>query len=186
MWSINQGIKRVYFTANLKQGDVITIPNTLRMYIGWKKAENRFGMADWATAGKKYTVTEDSYYVILIATENDNPGVQTNTLPSYGRVMLRTSNPEFKPTAKTDAKKDHTNDDKVMRSIAHQGFHKMERPNSLAAFRAAAKEGWRYVETDIYKTSDNNWVVGHDAWMPEGYTNGTITISSGDHSYKYE
>lgn len=186
MWSISQGIKRVYFTANLKQGDVITIPNTLRMYIGWKKAENRFGMADWATAGKKYTVTEDSYYVILIATENDNPGVQTNTLPSYGRVMLRTSNPEFKPTAKTDAKKDHTNDDKVMRSIAHQGFHKMERPNSLAAFRAAAKEGWRYVETDIYKTSDNNWVVGHDAWMPEGYTNGTITITSGDHSYKYE
>lgn len=186
MWSISQGIKRVYFTANLKQGDVITIPNTLRMYIGWKKAENRFGMADWATAGKKYTVTEDSYYVILIATENDNPGVQTNTLPSYGRVMLRTSNPEFKPTAKTDAKKDHTNDDKIMRSIAHQGFHKMERPNSLAAFRAAAKEGWRYVETDIYKTSDNNWVVGHDAWMPEGYTNGTITITSGDHSYKYE
>lgn len=186
MWSISQGIKRVYFTANLKQGDVITIPNTLRMYIGWKKAENRFGMADWATAGKKYTVTEDSYYVILIATENDNPGVQTNTLPSYGKVMLRTSNPEFKPTAKTDAKKDHTNDDKVMRSIAHQGFHKMERPNSLAAFRAAAKEGWRYVETDIYKTSDNNWVVGHDAWMPEGYTNGTITITSGDHSYKYE
>lgn len=186
MWSISQGIKRVYFTANLKQGDVITIPNTLRMYIGWKKAENRFGMADWATAGKKYTVTEDSYYVILIATENDNPGVQTNTLPSYGKVMLRTSNPEFKPTAKTDVKKDHTNDDKVMRSIAHQGFHKMERPNSLAAFRAAAKEGWRYVETDIYKTSDNNWVVGHDAWMPEGYTNGTITITSGDHSYKYE
>lgn len=186
MWSISQGAKRVYFTANLKQGDVITIPNTLRMYIGWKKAENRFGMADWATAGKKYTITEDSYYVILIATENDNPGVQTNTLPSYGKVMLRTSNPEFKPTAKTDVKKDHTNDDKVMRSIAHQGFHKMERPNSLAAFRAAAKEGWRYVETDIYKTSDNNWVVGHDAWMPEGYTNGTITITSGDHSYKYE
>lgn len=183
MWSISQGIKRVYFTANLKQGDVITIPNTLRMYIGWKKAENRFGMADWATAGKKYTVTEDSYYVILIATENDNPGVQTNTLPSYGRVMLRTSNPEFKPTAKTDAKKDHTNDDKVMRSIAHQGFHKMERPNSLAAFRAAAKEGWRYVETDTYMTKDGKFIVSHDDNVPVGYTNGTVTLT--DKTYKY-
>ena len=183
MWSINQGIKRVYFTANLKQGDVITIPNTLRMYIGWKKAENRFGMADWATAGKKYTVTEDSYYVILIATENDNPGVQTNTLPSYGRVMLRTSNPEFKPTAKTDTKKDHTNDDKVMRSIAHQGFHKMERPNSLAAFRAAAKEGWRYVETDTYMTKDGKFIVSHDDNVPVGYTNGTVTLT--DNTYKY-
>lgn len=183
MWSISQGIKRVYFTANLKQGDVITIPNTLRMYIGWKKAENRFGMADWATAGKKYTVTEDSYYVILIATENDNPGVQTNTLPSYGRVMLRTSNPEFKPTAKTDDKKDHTNDDKVMRSIAHQGFHKMERPNSLAAFRAAAKEGWRYVETDTYMTKDGKFIVSHDDNVPVGYTNGTVTLT--DNTYKY-
>lgn len=183
MWYISQGVKRVYFTANLKQGDVITIPNTLRMYIGWKKAENRFGMADWATAGKKYTVTEDSYYVILIATENDNPGVQTNTLPSYGRVMLRTSNPEFKPTAKTDAKKDHTNDDKVMRSIAHQGFHKMERPNSLAAFRAAAKEGWRYVETDTYMTKDGKFIVSHDDNVPVGYTNGTVTLT--DKTYKY-
>lgn len=183
MWSISQGIKRVYFTANLKQGDVITIPNTLRMYIGWKKAENRFGMADWNTAGKEYTVTEDSYYVILIATENDNPGVQTNTLPSYGRVMLRTSNPEFKPTAKTDAKKDHTNDDKVMRSIAHQGFHKMERPNSLAAFRAAAKEGWRYVETDTYMTKDGKFIVSHDDNVPVGYTNGTVTLT--DNTYKY-
>lgn len=183
MWYISQGIKRVYFTANLKQGDVITIPNTLRMYIGWKKAENRFGMADWATAGKKYTVTEDSYYVILIATENDNPGVQTNTLPSYGRVMLRTSNPEFKPTAKTDAKKDHTNDDKIMRSIAHQGFHKMERPNSLAAFRAAAKEGWRYVETDTYMTKDGKFIVSHDDNVPVGYTNGTVTLT--DKTYKY-
>lgn len=183
MWSISQGIKRVYFTANLKQGDVITIPNTLRMYIGWKKAENRFGMADWATAGKNYTVTEGSYYVILIATENDNPGVQTNTLPSYGKVMLRTSNPEFKPTAKTDVKKDHTNDDKVMRSIAHQGFHKMERPNSLAAFRAAAKEGWRYVETDTYMTKDGKFIVSHDDNVPVGYTNGTVTLT--DNTYKY-
>lgn len=184
MWSISQGVKRVYFTANLKQGDVITIPDTLRMYIGWKISDNRFGMADWTTAGKKYTVTTDSYYVILIATENDNPGVQTNNLPSYGKVMLRTSNPEFKPTLQNDAKKDHTNDDKVMRGIAHQGFHKLERANSLAAFRAAAKEGWRYVETDTYMTSDGKFIVSHDPYLPTGWTNGTVTTTQD--SYKYE
>ena len=184
MWSVSQGVKRVYFTANLKQGDVITIPDTLRMYIGWKISDNRFGMADWNAAGKKYTVTTDSYYVILIATENDNPGVQTNNLPSFGKVMLRTSNPEFKPTAQTDAKKDHTNDDKVMRGIAHQGFHKTERANSLAAFRAAAKEGWRYVETDTYMTKDGKFIVSHDDNIPVGYTNGTTTLT--DTSYKYE
>lgn len=184
MWSISQGVKRVYFTANLKQGDVITIPDTLRMYIGWKISDNRFGMADWNAAGKKYTVTTDSNYVILVATANDNPGVQTNNLPSFGKVMLRTSNPEFKPTAQTDAKKDHTNDDKVMRGIAHQGFHKLERANSLAAFRAAAKEGWRYVETDTYMTKDGKFIVSHDDNIPVGYTNGTTTLT--DTSYKYE
>lgn len=184
MWSISQGVKRVYFTADLKQGDVITIPDTLRMYIGWKISDNRFGMADWTTAGKKYTVTTDSNYVILVATANDNPGVQTNNLPSFGKVMLRTSNQEFKPTAQTDAKKDHINDDKVMRGIAHQGFHKLERANSLAAFRAAAKEGWRYVETDTYMTTDGKFIVSHDPYLPTGWTNGTVTTTQG--SYKYE
>lgn len=184
MWSISQGVKRVYFEADLKQGDVITIPDSLRMYIGWKISNNRFGMADWNTAAKKYTITTDSHYVILIATANDNPGVQTNNLPSFGKVMLRTSNPEFKPTAQTDAKKDHTNDDKVMRGIAHQGFHKLERANSLAAFRAAAKEGWRYVETDTYMTTDGKFIVSHDPYLPTGWTNGTVTTTQG--SYKYE
>lgn len=185
MWSISQNVKRVYFLADLKQGDVITIPDTLRMYIGWKISDNRFGMADWNAAGKKYTVTTDSKYVVLLDTPTANaPGVQTNTLPSFGKVMLRTSNPEFKPTAQTDAKKDHTNDDKVMRGIAHQGFHKTERANSLAAFRAAAKEGWRYVETDTYMTTDGKFIVSHDPYLPTGWTNGTVTTTQG--SYKYE
>lgn len=185
MWSISQNVKRVYFLADLKQGDVITIPDTLRMYIGWKISDNRFGMADWNAAGKKYTVTTDSKYVVLLDTPTaDAPGVQTNTLPSFGKVILRTSNPEFKPTAKTESKKDHTNDDKVMRGIAHQGFHKMERANSLAAFRAAAKEGWRYVETDTYMTTDGKFIVSHDPYLPTGWTNGTVTTTQG--SYKYE
>ena len=197
-WTINTAYKRVYFEADLKQGDVITIPDSLRMYIGWKISDNRFGMADWNAAAKKYTVTTDSKYVILVDTPStDNPGVQVDTLPSFGKIMLHTSNEAFKPntgggsqtpgtTQTVVLPKDHTRDDRVMKSIAHQGYHATERANSLSAFRAAAKEGWQYVETDIYKTSDNNWVVGHDAWMPEGYTNGTITIASGDHSYKYE
>lgn len=184
MWSINQGVKRVYFVTDLKQGDIITIPDTLRMYIGWKKADNTFGEANWVTSAKKYTVTVDGKYVILLDTPSaNNPGVQTNTISSFGKVMLRTSNPDFKPTAQTDAKKDHTNDDKVMRGIAHQGLHKTDRANSLAAFRAAAKEGWRYVETDTYMTKDGKFIVSHDDNVPVGYTNGTTTLT--DTSYKY-
>lgn len=184
MWKISQDVKRVYFVTDLKQGDVITIPDTLRMYIGWKRTDGTFGLSDWTVSAKKYTVTEDAKYVILLDTPAvNNPGVQTNTISSFGNVMLRTSNPEFKPTAQTDVKKDHTNDDKVMRGIAHQGFHKTENPNSLAAFRAAAKEGWRYVETDTYMTSDGKFIVSHDDNVPVGYTNGVTTLT--DKSYKY-
>lgn len=183
MWSINQAMKRIYFVVDLKQGDVITIPNTLRMYIGWKKDDNTFGQANWVTAAKQYTVTVDGKYVILVATANDNPGVQTDTINSFGKVMLKTSNPELKPSTQSDAKKDHTNDDKVMRGIAHQGLHKTEKPNSLAAFRAASKEGWRYVETDTYMTKDGKFIVSHDDNVPVGYTNGSTTLT--DMSYKY-
>lgn len=183
MWNINQASKRVYFLADLKQGDIITIPDTLRMYIGWKKADGTFGLADWNTAAKKYTATVDGKYVILVSNNIVSGDVQASTLPSFGKIMLRTSNPDFKPTAQTDAKKDHTNDDKVMRGIAHQGFHKTERANSLAAFRAAAKEGWRYVETDTYMTKDGMFIVSHDDNVPVGYTNGVTTLA--DKSYKY-
>jgi len=194
-WTINQAYKRVYFEADLKQGDVITIPDSLRMYVGWKISDNKFGMADWNAAAKKYTVTTDSKYVILVDTPStDNPGVQVDTLSSFGKIMLHTSNEAFKPNSGGGSQtpgttqtvvlpKDHTRDDKVMRGIAHQGYHTTERANSLAAFRAAAKEGWRYVETDTYMTSDGKFIVSHDDNVPVGYTNGTVTLT--DTSYKY-
>lgn len=195
-WTINTAYKRVYFEADLKQGDVITIPDSLRMYVGWKISDNKFGMADWNAAAKKYTVTTDSKYVILVDTPStDNPGVQVDTLSSFGKIMLHTSNDAFKPNSGGGSQtpgttqtvvlpKDHTRDDKVMRGIAHQGYHTTERANSLAAFRAAAKEGWRYVETDTYMTSDGKFIVSHDDNVPVGYTNGTTTLT--DTSYKYE
>ena len=196
MWTINQGYKRVYLETKLNQGDVIKIPNTIRMYIGWKNTSGQFGMANWTQAGTTYTATVDGDYVILLDTPSvNNPGIEPATLSSFGNVMLHTSNEAFKPNSGGGSQtpgttqtvvlpKDHTRDDKVMRSIAHQGYHVTERANSLAAFRAAAKEGWRYVETDTYMTSDGKFIVSHDPYLPTGWTNGTTTTTQG--SYKYE
>ena len=195
MWTINQGYKRVYLETKLNQGDIIKIPNTIRMYIGWKDASGQFGMANWTQAGTTYTATVDGDYVILLDTPSaNNPGIEPATLNSFGKVMLHTSNVAYKPNAggsqpssTTQAvvlPKDHTKDDRVMRGIAHQGYHTTERANSLAAFRAAAKEGWRYVETDTYMTSDGKFIVSHDPYLPIGWTNGTTTTTQG--SYKYE
>lgn len=195
MWTINQGYKRVYLETKLNQGDIIKIPNTIRMYIGWKDTSGQFGMANWQQAGTTYTATVDGDYVILLDTPSvNNPGIEPATLNSFGKVMLHTSNVAYKPnvggsqtpgtTQAVVLPKDHTRDDKVMRGIAHQGYHVTERANSLAAFRAAAKEGWRYVETDTYMTSDGKFIVSHDPYLPTGWTNGTTTTTQG--SYKYE
>lgn len=155
MWTINQGYKRVYLETKLNQGDVIKIPNTIRMYIGWKNTSGQFGQANWTQAGTTYTATVDGDYVILLDTPSvNNPWIEPATLSSFGNVMLHTSNVAYKPNAGGSQPsgttqtvvlpKDHTRDDLVMRGIAHQGYHTTERANSLAAFRAAAKEGWRY------------------------------------------
>lgn len=195
MWTINQGYKRVYLETKLNQGDIIKIPNTIRMYIGWKDTSGQFGMANWTQAGTTYTATVDGDYVILLDTPSvNNPGIEPATLNSFGKVTLHTSNVAYRlnsggsqPSGTTQTvvlPKDHTRDDKVMRGIAHQGYHVTERANSLAAFRAAAKEGWRYVETDTYMTSDGKFIVSHDPYLPTGWTNGTTTTTQG--SYKYE
>ncbi|GAA1344401.1 glycerophosphodiester phosphodiesterase [Saccharothrix algeriensis] len=51
------------------------------------------------------------------------------------------------------------------RAYAHRGWHLDDlagMENSLAAFRRAAREGFRYLETDVHATSDGVVVVHHD------------------------
>ncbi|WP_253864748.1 glycerophosphodiester phosphodiesterase [Prauserella halophila] len=70
-------------------------------------------------------------------------------------------------------------DDTLPRALAHRGWHVGELDgleNSLPAFRRAAEEGYRYVETDVHTTSDGVVVVHHDALL-DRTTDGTGPIS---------
>ncbi|MDA3630430.1 glycerophosphodiester phosphodiesterase [Saccharopolyspora oryzae] len=64
------------------------------------------------------------------------------------------------------------------RAFAHRGWHLGELhdlENSLSAFRRAAEEGFRYIETDVHATADGVVVVNHDETL-ERTTDGRGTI----------
>ncbi|MGH3594268.1 MAG: glycerophosphodiester phosphodiesterase family protein, partial [Pseudonocardiaceae bacterium] len=68
-------------------------------------------------------------------------------------------------------------DGPLPRAFAHRGWHLGElagMESSLAAFRRAAAEGYRYLETDVRATRDGVVVVIHDATLDR------TTDSSGD------
>jgi len=46
--------------------------------------------------------------------------------------------------------------------IAHRGFHKAKKENTIAAFEAAFEAGADAIETDVRLTKDNQVVVNHD------------------------
>lgn len=54
------------------------------------------------------------------------------------------------------------------RAFAHRGWHIDDlagRENSMAAFRRAYEEGYRYLETDVHATEDGELVAFHDATL---------------------
>ncbi len=53
-------------------------------------------------------------------------------------------------------------DKKSVRVIAHRGLSGIEVENTNSAFVAAGNRSYYGIETDIYKTADGHFIVGHD------------------------
>ena len=53
-------------------------------------------------------------------------------------------------------------DKKQVKLIAHRGLSGIEVENTNAAFVAAGNRSYYGVETDIHRTSDGKFVIGHD------------------------
>mgnify|MGYP001792636148 CR=1 FL=1 len=51
------------------------------MFIGYKTPDGTYGQANWAAANKEYIAPVDGKYVVLVATNNDNPGLTVDQLP---------------------------------------------------------------------------------------------------------
>lgn len=66
--------------------------------------------------------------------------------------------------------------DAAIRGIAHKGLCAEAPENTAAAFIAAREKGFRYIETDVRKTSDGHYVLIHDMTV-DRTTNGTGNVS---------
>lgn len=53
-------------------------------------------------------------------------------------------------------------DKKCVRVVAHRGLSGIETENTNSAFVAAGNRSYYGIETDIYRTADGNFVIGHD------------------------
>ena len=53
-------------------------------------------------------------------------------------------------------------DKKNTKMIAHRGLSGIELENTCSAFVAAGNRSYYGIETDIYKTADGHFIVGHD------------------------
>lgn len=77
--------------------------------------------------------------------------------------------------------------DYIVKSINHRGLNKVAPENTLSAYRASAKAGFKYVETDIAWTSDRVPVLSHDnelkistdgvTVLPQNYNGDTTTYT---------
>lgn len=63
-------------------------------------------------------------------------------------------------------------------SAAHRGLASAGKvENTMPAYEDAVAKGWRYLETDIRKTSDDVWVLLHDATIAAGVNIADITYA---------
>lgn len=83
-----------------------------------------------------------------------NPRTASSSVP-----MLSDANTTLKKAASVALKNSTT------KTIAHRGFSSAAPENSLAAFELAARSGTWGIETDVWRTSDGEYVCMHDGSM---------------------
>lgn len=150
-WANDKRIHTDFF--KVYAGMYMSVPNhkySVQYYRS--NTENSFYKEIYWMSGKYYLFEEDCYVRVVAGAYNDAVITAGNTTAEIG-WLGKLAKQNLMPKRERE-----------FAIGAHRGWHGDGIPeNSLVAFKAAAEKGFKYVETDIWWTSDNKPVANHDA-----------------------
>lgn len=186
-WNINQASpKRCYCIIELGSDITVHIPSGLRSYIGVQDKSGVYSFTPWTTG--KYTTTKEGKYCFLLS-KIDNTDLWLTDLSNYppfklevvGKSTLEVIMNSLKLhgidvlSNKIDTEtsgKDYSRFDKVIKGVNHRGWTGLgAAQDTLDAYKDSFTMGFRYVEVDVHKTSDDKFIIGHNDELPNRLVN---------------
>lgn len=186
-WSVNQANpKRCYCMIELNSGVTVHIPSGLRSYIGIQDKSGVYSFVPWTTG--KYTTTKDGKYCFLLS-KIDNTDLWITDLGNYPPFKLEVVGKSTLEVIMNSLKlhgidvlsnkvntestgKDYSKYDKIIKGVNHRGWTGLgAAQDTLDAYKDSFAMGFRYVEVDVHKTSDDKFIIGHNDELPDRLVN---------------
>lgn len=186
-WSVNQANpKRCYCMIELNSGITVHIPSGLRSYIGIQDKSGVYSFVPWTTG--KYTTTKDGKYCFLLS-KIDNTDLWITDLGNYPPFKLEVVGKSTLEVIMNSLKlngidvlsnkvntestgKDYSKYDTIIKGVNHRGWTGLgAAQDTLDAYKDSFTMGFRYVEVDVHKTSDDKFIIGHNDELPDRLVN---------------
>lgn len=186
-WSINQvNPKRCYCMIELSSGIIVHIPSGLRAYIGVQDESGVYSFTPWTTG--KYSVTKNGKYCFLLS-KIDNTDLWLTDLGGYPPFKLEVAGKSTLEVIMNSLKlhgidvlsnkidtetsgKDYSKYDKIIKGVNHRGWTELGAAQDTPdAYKDSFAAGFRYVEVDVHKTSDDKFIIGHNDELPDRLVN---------------
>jgi len=186
-WNVNQANpKRCYCMIELNSGITVHIPSGLRSYIGIQDKSGVYSFVPWTTG--KYTTTKDGKYCFLLS-KIDDTDLWITDLGNYPPFKLEVVGKSTLEVIMNSLKlhgidvlsnkvntestgKDYSKYDKIIKGVNHRGWTGLgAAQDTLDAYKDSFAMGFRYVEVDVHKTSDDKFIIGHNDELPDRLVN---------------
>lgn len=186
-WNVNQANpKRCYCMIELNSGITVHIPSGLRSYIGIQDKSGVYSFVPWTTG--KYTTAKDGKYCFLLS-KIDNTDLWITDLGNYPPFKLEVVGKSTLEVIMNSLKlngidvlsnkvntetsgKDYSKYDTIIKGVNHRGWTGLgAAQDTLDAYKDSFAMGFRYVEVDVHKTSDDKFIIGHNDELPDRLVN---------------